>query len=40
MSVHYISRVYYNDMTRALANVTFIIVNEFQKTMCNEHICM
>jgi len=24
-------RVYYNDMTRALASVIFIIVNEFHK---------
>ena len=35
MSAHYISffmkRVYYNDMTRALASVIFIIVNEFHK---------
>ena len=37
MSVHYISffmkRVYYNDMTRALASVIFIIVNEMQYTL-------
>ena len=35
MSAHYISffmkRVYLNDMTRALASVIFIIVNEFRK---------
>ena len=35
MSAHYISfllkRVYYNDMTRALASVIFILVNEFHK---------
>ena len=35
MSAHYIivfmKRVYYNDMTRALASVVFIMVNEFHK---------